>query len=351
MLVASQVTSIRLLAHDDPRAMARWDAFVLRHPLATFCHSAGWQTALYKVFRHPTYFLYLERDGEVCGVLPLAHVRSRLFGNALTALPFAVYGGVVADHPADALRLEEEALALAQRLDVDHLECRNVAQRHSDWPSKALYATFRKALWPDEASNLQEIPRRQRAMVRKGIRHGLIASVDADARTFFALYADNVHRHGTPALPLRWFETMRRTFGADCEILSVRTADGVPVSSVMSFYFRDEVLPYYAGDSLAARELAANDFKYWELMRRASAKACRVFDFGRSKVGTGTFAYKQHWGFEPTPLHYQYQLFGQSAMPQNNPSNPRYDLPIRIWRRLPLGLATRLGPLLSRSLG
>lgn len=238
MPVSNRVTAIRLLAHDDLLARARWDAFVQRHPLATFCHRAGWQTVLHSVFRHPSYFLYLERDGEVRGVLPLAHVRSRLFGNALTALPFAVYGGVVADHEADALRLEEEALALAQRLGVDHLECRSLAQRHEDWPSKALYATFRKALSPDQASNLQEIPRRQRAMVRKGIRNGLVTSVDGDVRTFFALYADNVHRHGTPALPRGWFQALRNTFGADCEILTVRSAEGVPVSSVMSFSMR-----------------------------------------------------------------------------------------------------------------
>src|SRR5205823_13785520 len=88
--------------------------------------------------------------------------------------------------------------------------------------------------------------------------------------------ADNVRRHGTPALPKRYFETLRRVFGADCEVLTVLDRGGQPVSSVLSFYFRDEVLPYYAGDAVAARDLAANDFKYWELMRRSCERGLKV---------------------------------------------------------------------------
>ncbi len=95
---------------------------------------------------------------------------------------------------------------------------------------------------------------------------------------FFALYADNMHRHGTPPLPKRYFEALRRVFGDDCEVLLARGHEGGPVSSVLTFYFRDEVLPYYAGDLTSARDLAANDFKYWELMRRACERGLKVFD-------------------------------------------------------------------------
>jgi hypothetical protein len=115
--------------------------------------------------------------------------------------------------------------------------------------------------------------------------------------------------------------------------------------------FRDEVLPYYAGDDLAARDLAANDFKYWELMRRSCARGLKVFDYGRSKQGTGPYAFKKNWGFEPQPLHYEYCLYKRDAVPQNNPSNPKYQLMIKTWRRLPIGVANWLGPFIVRSLG
>ncbi len=343
--------TIERLAAGDARSAALWDTFVMACPQATFFHRAGWQRVLGDVFRHDTYFLCAKTEGRITGVLPLAHVKSMLFGNALTSLPFAVYGGVAAEDDASAAALEEQAQALAQKLGVQHLELRHTERRHADWPEQDLYVTFRKDILPEEEANMLAIPRKQRAMVRKGIKNSLLSEVDADAERFFALYADNVHRHGTPALPKRYFQALLKEFGPDCEVLTVTAPGGKLLSSVLSFYFRDQVLPYYAGDDEAARDLAANDFKYWELMRRSCARGCKVFDYGRSKQGTGPYNFKKNWGFEPTPLHYEYRLYKRDAVPQNNPANAKYKLMIETWRRLPLGVANWLGPFVVRSLG
>lgn len=343
---------IKRLDLADKVASQQWNDFVFASPDATFFHRAEWQEIIREVFRHPTYFLYAEDDlGNIQGVLPLAHVKSLLFGNALTALPFAVYGGIVAQSDAAVSELEKEAERLARQLDVEHLEYRNVNQQHADWPTQDLYVTFRKEILPDVEANMLAIPRKQRAMVRKGIKNELISHIDPNADRFFKLFSDNVHRHGTPALPKRYFETLLAIFGKDCEVLTVTTADGKPLSSVLSFYFRDEVLPYYAGDDEAARDLAANDFKYWELMRRSCERGIKLFDYGRSKQGTGPYSFKKNWGFEPTPLHYEFRLFKRDSIPQNNPNNAKYRLFIEAWRRMPIGLANWLGPHIVRNLG
>lgn len=334
-----------------PEQVAAWDAFVAQCPNATFFHRAGWERITREVFGHDTHFLWAEQGGAVVGVLPLAHVNSRLFGNALTSLPFAVYGGVASASPEAAAALEAEADRLAQRLGVAHLELRHIERRHADWPLQDLYVTFRKPILPKEEDNMLAIPRKQRAMVRKGIKNGLSSHIDPDVDRFFALYADNVHRHGTPALSRRYFQALAEVFGPDVEVLTVCSPDGKPLSSVLSFYWRDEVLPYYAGDDWAAREAAANDFKYWELMRRACERGLQVFDYGRSKVGTGPYAFKKNWGFEPTPLHYEYRLYQRDSVPQNNPSNAKYRLMIEAWKRLPLPVANWLGPHIVRHLG
>ncbi len=330
---------------------AAWDAFVLGCAEASFFHRSGWQRIMNEVLHHRTHYLFTQRDGKVTGVLPLAEVKSLLFGHSLTSLPFAAYGGVAANDEASAQALEAEAQALARRIGVQHLELRHTRRRHADWPQQDLYVTFRKAILPDEEANMLAIPRKQRAMVRKGIKNELRSQIDGNTDRFFALYADNVHRHGTPAMSKRYFDALMQEFGADCEVLTVSAADGRPLSSVMSFYFRDEVLPYYAGDDTAARDLAANDFKYWELMRRSCARGLKVFDYGRSKQGTGPYAFKKNWGFEPTPLHYEYCLYKRDAVPQNNPANAKYKLMIQAWRRLPLGVANWLGPFVVRNLG
>ena len=340
-----------LKGEDSPR----WDDFVRRCPQATFFHLSAWRELMEQVFDHRTFYLYAERAGDIVGVLPLAEVRSRLFGHALVSLPFCVYGGIATAEdagPETLHALESKAETLARALGVQHLEYRNLQPRHEDWPRQAeLYVTFRKEILPEVEANLLAIPRKQRAMVRKGIKNALVSEVDDTVDRFFALYADNVLRHGTPALPKRFFEQLKERFGEACEVLTVSSPEGKPLSSVVSFYFRDEVLPYYAGDDLAARELAANDFKYWELMRRACERGCKVFDYGRSKVGTGPYAFKKNWGFEPQPLSYEYRLYKRDSIPQNNPMNPKYRAFIALWKRLPIGVANRLGPHIVRNLG
>ncbi len=340
----------RLAAHETAVAQA-WDAFVLACPSATFFHRAAWLALIEQQFGHRGYFLYAERAGQIVGVLPLAQVKSLLFGHSLVGLPFGVYGGVAAGDEEAALALEQEAQRIAQEIGAEHLELRNVSARHADWPHQDLYVTFRKEILPEEEANMLAIPRKQRAMVRKGIKNGLASQIDANVERFFKLYADNVHRHGTPAMPKRYFAALLKAFGPDAEVLTVCGPDGQALSSVLSFYFRDECLPYYAGDDESARDLAANDFKYWELMRRACGRGLKLFDYGRSKQGTGSYAFKKNWGFEPTPLHYEYCLYKRDAVPQNNPNNPKYQLMIKTWRRLPISVANWLGPFIVRNLG
>jgi FemAB-related protein (PEP-CTERM system-associated) len=348
---APSALTVRVLDAGDSATAVRWDNFVMACREATHFHRAGWREIIETVFRHRAFFLYAEEAGRIVGVLPLAHIDSWLFGSALVSLPFAVYGGVAADTPEAALALEVEAQAVAERLGVGHLELRNIAARHADWPTQDLYVTFRKSILPDVDANMLAIPRKQRAMVRKGMKNGLASELDPTVDRFFALFADNVHRHGTPALPKKYFEALMRVFANDCEVLTVVNPKGEPLSSVLSFYFRDEVLPYYAGDDVAARDLGANDFKYWELMRRSCERGLKTFDYGRSKKDTGPYAFKKNWGFEPQPLHYEYRLYRGDAIPQNNPANPKYRAFIGLWRRLPLRLANRLGPHIVRNLG
>jgi FemAB-related protein (PEP-CTERM system-associated) len=339
---------VRPFAEGDEAA---WDAYVLQHANATFFHRIGWRTLLTDVMRHRTHYLVAERGGRWAGVLPLAEVRSRLFGHALASLPFAVYGGALGDGADVLAALDAEALRLARHLGVQHLELRQRHAVHADWPRQDLYVTFRRPLAPDPEANLLAIPRKQRAMVRKAIGWQLRSEIDAGVGRFFELYADNQHRHGTPPLPKRWFEALRTQFGDACEVLTVLAPDGAAVSSVMSFYFRDEVLPYYAGDLPAARDLAANDFKYWELMRRGGERGVRTFDYGRSKRGTGSFDFKKNWGFEPTPLSYEYALLKRESIPQHNPANPKYRAFIGLWRHLPRPVVNAIGPAIVRHLG
>ena len=327
----------------------RWDSFVQTNTDATFFHQAGWKEVIEKAFGHKTYFLYVENAGEITGILPLVHINSLFFGNTLVSIAPCVYGGIVANDEQTYTDLDKEACRLADELGVDCLEMRNRVQKAPDRPHKELYVTFRKDLDADVEKNFLAIPRKQRAMVRKGIDAGLISVIDNNIDRLYRAYSESVRNLGTPVFSKKYFQTLKDVFAEQCEVLTVEH-NGHTVASVLSFYFKDEVLPYYGGGTDLARELKGNDFMYWEVMRRAVGKGIKVFDYGRSKIGTGSYSFKKNWGFTPQPLFYEFYLVKSTAMPDINPLNPKYRLFIAAWKRLPLVVSQAIGPWLSKDL-
>ena len=330
---------------------AAWDAFVLAHPQGTFFQLSGWAEVARDTFGHPFHAITV-RDGErITGVLPLVEIRSRLFGHRLIANGFCVGGGPLWITEAARRALFQAAEERARSLKAAYIELRDTPSAPPGWRMRNdLYAGFSRPIAADEADNLKQIPKKQRAVLRKAMAAGLSATIDQRIDTFFALYARNMRNHGTPALPRRFFANLVSAFGAGCEIMTVRRG-GEALGSVLSFYFRDSVLPYYTGSMDDARTSGANDYMYWSVMRRARARGYTIFDFGRSKIGTGPYHFKRNWGLEPRPIAHQYYMCNGGALPNINPTNPRYALLIRAWRHLPIPLANAVSPALSRSLG
>ena len=330
--------------------VAAWNAFVLGHPDGTFFHLAEWRDVLRRAFGHRTHYLVAERVGRVVGVLPLAEMSSLLFGHSLVSTPFCVYGGVVAADELAFKALESAACGLARKLGVQHLEMRNRRRMHPDWPSKDLYVTFRRPIDEDSEKNLLAIPRKQRAMVRKGIKEGLRAEIDEKVDRHYKAYSESLRNLGTPVFSKHYLHVLKDAFGDACDIVTI-VKEGRVVASVLNFYYRDEVLPYYGGGTQEARAVAGNDFMYWQVMERAREKGCRLFDFGRSKRGTGAFDFKTYWGFEPEPLFYEYFLVKGKEVPNLSPTNAKFSKAIDLWRKLPLKLTQIAGPPVAKYLG
>jgi FemAB-related protein (PEP-CTERM system-associated) len=328
---------------DEPRI----EAFLAAHDGATPFHRPAWLRAVEQGCRQAPHFLVAEALGAVTGYLPLIHVRSRLFGSALVSTGFAVGGGILATEPASAGRLAAAAIALA-----DELGCPSVELRGGELPagwrrSEGLYANFARPLpaGGDEAI-LKSIPRKQRAEVRRALGFGLEVKVDRDAAAHFRVYSESVRNLGTPVFPPAMLRAMLDLYGDDADVLTI-AKDGRPLASVLSLYMKGIVYPYWGGCTSDGRRLRAGELLYYELMRHAAARGCTRFDFGRSKRGTGAFAFKKNWGFEPEPL--VYAVHGDAR--DMNPLSAKYRLQVALWKKLPLGLANRFGPIVSRHLG
>ncbi len=329
---------------ESPADAAAWDAFVLGHPQGTFFHRTGWQRVLTRALPYRPVSLMARRDGRIVGVLPLSRVPTLPVGESLVSIPLAAYGGIVAEDAEAERLLLHRATEIAEAERAQFLELRN-RTAVPDLEVKDLYVTFRRPIHKDEESNLAAIPRKQRRMVRQGEKHGLTAVMGGRELVdpFYRIYSHSVRNLGSPVYSRRLFSALLDEFGDDCRILGVMR-DGAMVAGVMTFLFRDEVIPYYGGALRDAFRFAANDFMYWSLLCWGAEHGYGVFDFGRSKKGTGPFDFKRHWGFEPVDLPYQYHLVRRKTMPDLSPKNPSYSVPIRMWKHLPLWITERLGP-------
>jgi FemAB-related protein (PEP-CTERM system-associated) len=234
------------------------------------------------------------------------------------------------------------------------LNCPTVELRGGPAPAGStslggIYAGFVRDLASDDEAILKSIPRKQRAEVRRAQGFGLTVAIGGfpeDLDAHYRVYAESVRNLGTPVFPRALFREMLAAFGTSADILTVSDR-GRPLASVFSFYFKGTVYPFWGGGIREARDRRANELMYYSLMCHAARRGCRRFDFGRSKLGTGAYAFKKNWGFEPQPL--TYSVMGKAR--EINPLSPRYQLQVALWRRLPLWLANRLGPPISRGLG
>lgn len=344
------MVAIHTLTGQAGKDSERWDQFVNSNDDATFFHRAGWMRVIADSVGHKPHYLFAEQDGEVTGILPLFEVKSLLFGHSLVSTPFCVYGGVAASNDDARQALLTKAQDLAEQLSVDYLELRHRRPQTDGWPSKSKHATFRRELDPEEEPNLMAMKRKQRAVIRQSIKNQHEARLEQSLDNFFEIYSTSVRNLGTPVFSKRFFQALQREFGEDCEIVTIYH-DDQPRSSLMSFYFRDEVLPYYGGGTPESRGLKSMDFMYWDQICRAVAKGLKIYDFGRSKNDSGPYNYKRHWGFNPEPLVYEYHLVKADQVPDISPNNPKYKYFISAWQKLPLKLSQLLGPFLSKYLG
>ncbi|MES2176089.1 MAG: FemAB family XrtA/PEP-CTERM system-associated protein [Pseudomonadota bacterium] len=340
----------------DAATVAEIDAWICAQPDSTPFHRPGWIMGVEAGTRQKAKMLVARQaNGTIVGLLPLTYIKSALFGRALVGSGFAVDGGILTSHRKAGPALADAAWTLAEQLGCDTLELRGgQAPGGPLWQEKAdAYLGFARALAADDEAELKAVPKRHRAEIRKGMANDLHFETGRDKRLrdiHYRLYAHSVHNLGTPVFPRALFDKIMDRFGEDADIAMV-SKDGVPLSAVISFYHRGACMPYWHGAAHGARAMRSNEFLYFSLMRAARERGCAVFDFGRSKVGTGPAAWKKTWGFEGEPLGYHLRTAPGKETRDVNPLSPQYRRKVEYWKKLPESIANLIGPHIARGLG
>ena len=327
---------------DEQRGL--WDDYVDKHSQGTFFHLSGWKYVLEKTFGYQSFYLLATKESKVCGILPLFVVKSLLGGKALISLPFAVYGGICSDNEEVAKLLIKEAEKITKKSGSNYLELRHIKQSNLDMPYKNLYYTFIKELPQQKEKCLANLPRKARASARKGIKSGLTSEFGINlVKEFYNIYAVSVRNLGSPVFSFQFLNNILNEFEKYSTILLTKYQEKA-IAGVFTFLYKESILPYFGGALPQYFELQPNNFMYLKLMEYGVQSNCKYFDFGRSKKETGPYYFKKNQGFEPQLLFYEYYLNNIETMPDVSPLNPKVQIAVKIWKKLPVWLTKIIGP-------
>ena len=339
---------VAIVNQDEPS----WDRYVNGQPHATGYHLAAWRQVISRSFGHPCfYFMAIDEQGEVKGVLPLVYLSSRLFGKFLVSLPYLNYGGVLADDQDARDALVAAAVAQAQKLKVSHVELRHETSFGVDWPCKDNKVSMRIPLPQRYEDLMKSFPPKLRSQVRRGEKENMISRVGGIELLddFYRVFSKNMRDLGTPVYGKQWFREILAAFPKDAKICVVSLQEK-PLAAGLVYGFRSTLEIPWASSDRSYAKLAPNMMLYGSVLRYACEHGYRCFDFGRSSKDSGTYRFKEQWGAKPTQLYWYYWLQDNGPLPELNPQNTKYQLAIQVWQRLPVPLTEILGPMIVKYL-
>ena len=327
-----------------------WERYVRRSPQATCAHLLGWRNVVVRTYGHTPYYLMARQDDQVCGVLPLFVIRSRVFGSFLVTAPYLSSGGLLAETQEAGQALVDEARRLAGRLRARYVEMRNHEPIGCGLVRTERYCRYLLPLEADPETLWARFEPRARKAVRKGLKAGLAVEHGAHHVTALSeLLSRHMRSLGTPFHGLAFYRQILTEFGDEAEVFVVRL-DHQTIGAGIVILGLGSVLWPYGGCLAAYQPFAPMSFLTWRIIQFGCVRGARLLDLGRSRWGSGTALFKRQWGALAVPLYYEFHVAPRQGVPYQDPANPRYALPIAVWKRLPLTVTRWLGPRITRDI-
>lgn len=347
--VTSQALTCRVLDEAD---LPAWDQFVECQPQASVYHLSIWRHILSRAFGKRWYLVAAFEENTICAGLPLVHMKSWLFGNFLVSMPYVNYGGLLTADEQFAEPILQRAIELGQQLGVRHIELRHLENIYPRLPSRREKVSMWLSL-PETAQELmQGFKSKLRSQIRKGEKNGLRVKVGRIEllEDFYTVFAHNMRVLGTPVYGRTLFRSILEAFPDSARLVIVTGKDQQPLAAGILLGYRDRLEIPWASSLRQYNHLQSNMWLYWNCLKYACEHGYRVFDFGRSTVGSATFKFKAQWGAQPVNHYWHYHLDAGQETPQLNQQSPKFRLAAKVWQHLPLRVTRLLGPAIVKHL-
>jgi len=320
---------------------------------ASCYHLIGWKKVIENTFGHKTYYLLSEDENlEINGILPFVHLKSHLFGSFAVSLPYFNYGGICADKEEIRSELLQAAADIAWSEGMEHLELRHVNNNMNDLPVKTSKVSMRLSLLSTSEGMLKSFPSKLRSQIKRPLQENMYSRVAGteELNSFYTVFSQNMRDLGTPVYSKLFFRNILETFPESSWICTIYTKNNQPAAAGFLVSFKNIIEIPWASSLRALNRLSPNMLLYWSVLDFACNNGFKTFDFGRSTPNEGTYKFKEQWGAKPTQLFWHYWMKNGGPLPELNPHNPKYELAIKTWQKLPVWVTRLIGPSIVRNL-
>jgi FemAB-related protein (PEP-CTERM system-associated) len=349
-LVANETSKINVI-HCTNEMEAIWDAFVEETRDGNVFHAYGWKRVFEGAYGNECIFLMAEEEGLAIGVLPLVLKKSRVFGRFLVSLPYFDHVGICSERENARKALYKKAQELGRDKRAEYLELRHDREGGADVLTRQSKVSMILELPPDPKQLWSGFKAKVRNQVRKAEKEGL--SMTSGGREllngFFEIYVGNMRDLGSPSHSKKFFERICDNFPEAVRIFSVQLGEKA-VASGFTIASKDMLTIPWASSLRGFNSKCPNMLLYWDVLKYACDSGFSRFNFGRSTLGEGSYRFKKQWGAEKEQLYWHYWLPNGGNIPELNTDNSKYQLPVKIWKRLPVALTERIGPRLIQHL-
>lgn len=337
----------------NPTKLAEWNELVDKSDHSKIYHLRQWGTLLEEVHGHR--LMYLQED---TGILPLAYIKSAIFGNRLISVPFADYGGPCADNNQTAEKLIMRCEEAAKELCIDFIEIRCPDSQYFDTLNKCGfqrrddYLTFMLPLDRKIEELWKNIGSRKKKQVRKAERSGIQimeATSEADLKAFYLLYQKTMKKLGSPPQPYKFFDRIWHLFYPQNMRIFLARYEAECIAAKLVFLHKNVIYQAYKASLKEYLQLRPNDLLQWHLIKWGNDHGFTCVDFGRSRENEGTVLFKKQWGGQLVSMPYFYKFYNGEL---NERQEVRYGWISRLWSKyMPEFIANRIGPWIIKKIG
>ncbi|RMF57183.1 MAG: FemAB family PEP-CTERM system-associated protein [Calditrichaeota bacterium] len=323
-----------------------WNKFVKNHPEHKLYHLAEWSKVVSQTFGHKNTYLIARQQGEICGVLPITRFSSLLFGKFAVSLPFINYGGALLNERVSIAPFFNYLANFREKHQLSFVELRNDSPLDTYFPCKTHKVTFFMELPDNPDVLMKSFKAKLRSQIKRPTKEGMFAKKGGRELLddFYRVFSINMKELGTPVLPKKFFRNIFTHFSASSFIVVVYTPDHKPVAASFLLKYREIMEIPWASSIRAFNRFSPNMLLYWSSFEVAMENECSIFDFGRCTPNSGTYRFKKQWGAKESQLYWYYVLPENEVLPELNPSNPKFELLIKIWQKLPVLITNTVGP-------